>query len=319
MAHNPRSTDWCFTSFLPDPPTYDVEDQVYLVYQREVCPDTGREHWQGFVIFKYAKSISASQANLGCPGSHHEKRRGSRKQASDYCQKEDTRKPETVCRVFGELPAERGQGHRSDLEGVVEAVQAGHSRAAIAAGHPMQFIKYHRGIDALLAATRLQPRDRQQAPSVRVYVGPPGCGKTRSVYDEFKSVYSKDPESVWWDNYWGEECVLIDDFYGGISLPHILRVTDRYPIQGQNKGGHVEISRSTTTFIFTSNKEPEEWWGQFVDIGAFRRRVTVTRRFQLAEAADPAPPGGDYPYDNAGVIDLSQDDHGGLLPDFMHL
>lgn len=285
MAHNPRCRDWCFTAFQVDPPTYDVSCHVYLVFQREVCPETGRQHWQGFVVYKDGKTRSASQAAIGCPNSHHEKRRGTRQQAAEYCKKEESRVPGTNFREFGELPEERGQGHRSDLQGVADSIEAGASRSEIAGSNPSAFIKYHRGIDAFIAATRTEPRDGSSAPEVRIYIGPPGCGKTRSVYAEFKSVYVKDPETVWWDGYEQEQCILLDDFTGGMSYKSILALTDRYSLQVQNKGGHTKISRRSTHIVFTSNLEPSVWWGPMHDNSAFNRRVTKIKRWRPVVAA----------------------------------
>lgn len=83
-----------------------------LIAQHEICPDTQREHVQGFVIFKTPQRISALQKILG-DKCHVEARKGSKRQAADYCRKEESRKPGTEPFVFGDVAAfEETQGKR---------------------------------------------------------------------------------------------------------------------------------------------------------------------------------------------------------------
>ena len=48
-----KSSRYCFTSFLTDPPNFDEVRMSYLCYAPEVCPSSGRDHWQGFVIWGF--------------------------------------------------------------------------------------------------------------------------------------------------------------------------------------------------------------------------------------------------------------------------
>lgn len=274
-----RSRDYLFTSFSVDIiPKYDPAEIVYLVYQLEKAPDTGRLHHQGFVIFHNGKSISAAQSVLGLNNCHLERRRGTRSEASAYCKKAESRVDGPY--EFGECPEEKGQGRRTDLERACELLQEGKGIDAVIDSSPSCFVKFHRGLALLEARLGLGIRRGAHEPKVLVFVGPPGCGKTRSVYERFFSIYAKDPETIWWDGYSGQECVLFDDFYGGISYAQILRITDRYVCQVQTKGGHDYLRDSTTTFVFTSNKDPAFWWPLTPEIGAFQRRISGTTRWQ---------------------------------------
>lgn len=59
----------------------------YLVFGREIAPETGTRHLQGFAHFVDRKSLLQAVASLG-QGSHCEVARGSSLQASIYCKKE---------------------------------------------------------------------------------------------------------------------------------------------------------------------------------------------------------------------------------------
>lgn len=117
----PRVKDWCFTSFQDNLGLTGNETELdYFVAQRERCPDTGREHWQGFCQYKSGVCRSRIQGLISDPVAHCEPRRGSSREASDYCKKNDSR----VCNVerieYGQL-IERGN-ETSTREPAIEDV-----------------------------------------------------------------------------------------------------------------------------------------------------------------------------------------------------
>ena len=80
----------------------------YFVAQKEVCPTSGRLHWQGYIELKDKARLGKVKEVLGCPSAHLEMRRGSQAEAIAYCQR---RRP-------GRSPSEKdgiwhkGQGRR---------------------------------------------------------------------------------------------------------------------------------------------------------------------------------------------------------------
>lgn len=110
MADNSTARNWCFT-IHSDNVDLDKDQVKYAVYQREVCPTTKKEHWQGFFVatapirFKKAKSI------LRDPTAHVEKCKGTAEQNIAYCTKEDSRKEGTDPVEIGSR-ASIGQGKR---------------------------------------------------------------------------------------------------------------------------------------------------------------------------------------------------------------
>lgn len=116
---NMTSRDFCFTSYKLDSLIHfqslsdkEKEKVRSLIAQHEICPDTQREHIQGFVIFNTPQRVSALQRLLN-DKCHVEARKGSKQQAADYCRKEESRKEGTEPFIYGDVAAfEETQGKR---------------------------------------------------------------------------------------------------------------------------------------------------------------------------------------------------------------
>lgn len=66
------------------------KDLRYIICGAEVCPETGRHHWQGYAEVTRAMGIKGIKEVLGSNDVHLEPRRGSQQQAIDYCRKLDS-------------------------------------------------------------------------------------------------------------------------------------------------------------------------------------------------------------------------------------
>ncbi|GBL88059.1 hypothetical protein AVEN_133716-1 [Araneus ventricosus] len=87
-SRGPRCHGWCFTSFdVSHEPVYDPVVYKYLVFGRETCPDTGREHLEGFAWFVQRKRFTEVKKIWN--NSHIEALKGTPEQASKYFQKDD--------------------------------------------------------------------------------------------------------------------------------------------------------------------------------------------------------------------------------------
>lgn len=116
-----RHRCWMFTSWRDETPNF-TSKMWYQVYQREIAPKTGREHWQGYVEFNEPIGMNAAKIQLGEIICHLEPRKGSQQQAIAYCTKKETRKSGTHPITFG-IP--KNQGSRSDLNSIWEAIESG--------------------------------------------------------------------------------------------------------------------------------------------------------------------------------------------------
>lgn len=138
--------DWCFTYFTDEigwVPTA-LGGELYLVYQWELCPTTNKRHAQGFVQFKNAKKGSTMKNWIKTAS--FQWRKGTPKQAADYC-KEDKLHPSEE--NGGRAGTERGilqnkdkSGKRNDLEALKDDIRGGMSLADLRENHSETFAKY---------------------------------------------------------------------------------------------------------------------------------------------------------------------------------
>lgn len=149
------SRAYCFTYYGENMPQYDESKMKYLVFQKEKCPETGREHFQGFVRFNKNLTFKQAQEALHTPDCHMERPGQERADGStsskvdednrDYCTKE-------ASRIDG--PWEYGtcgkrQGERTDIAAALEVAKThGLKRACEEQGATM--VKYHKGIEYVL-------------------------------------------------------------------------------------------------------------------------------------------------------------------------
>lgn len=134
----------------------------YSIAQAERGADTRRIHIQGYSEFDKSMRITSVKNSIPClGGAHIEAARGSREQCRDYCRKADTQVSEPV--EVGHFNA-GGQGHRSDLDGLVEAVQQGKSDHEIASEYPKAFMLHGQKIAPLRQALKKPRRDTAFVP-----------------------------------------------------------------------------------------------------------------------------------------------------------
>lgn len=144
--HKGTSRAYAFTSYADGIPQWNPETMGYLVFQREKCPTTQREHWQGFVRFKknYTYRQAWEQLQVTNNGKMF-KPKGTDEQNRKYCTKMESR-------IDG--PWEYGtcgkrQGERTDIAEALETAKThGIKRAAEEHGNTM--VKYHKGIEWVL-------------------------------------------------------------------------------------------------------------------------------------------------------------------------
>lgn len=75
-----------------------------------------------------------------------------------------------------------------------------------------------------------------QEKEVTLLLGPPGCGKTRSVHETAPALFKQAAGGpTWFDGYVGQEDVLFDEFEGRFSkweLAIFNQVIDRFSLPG---------------------------------------------------------------------------------------
>lgn len=250
-----RSRNWCFTINNPnrepgadaDDPNNFLPDARYVVWQLEEGTQ-GTPHLQGYVVWTHPRNLNWVRRMNG--RAHWEIARGDFKANHKYCTKEDGRL---------EGPWERGvrprPGKRSDLSDIAQMLDKGKPMKKVAKAYPGDFFRYHAGFYKYRQETY---PERHGQPNIIILWGPTGCGKSRLVYETFPQAYRK-PKGKWWDGYHTQDTVVFDDFYSWIAYDELLRILDWYPLLVQPKNSYVPLRANT--FVFTSNKDPMEWYG----------------------------------------------------------
>ena len=266
---NCKARDWCFT--LNNYTVGELEhiwnfSGRYIIFGAEKG-ENGTRHLQGYCEYENAVTMGRVKKDVS-ERVHLEKRRGTQGEAIDYCRKDGD--------IWEKGERRPGQGSRTDLRNVVDRVNEGKSLRDVSEEYPIEWIKYNRGIQSLY---NMKETPKWRDITVLVYWGKTGTGKTRRAMQE-QSVYKLNQNTngtLWFDGYQGEECLLLDDFYGWIRYGELLTLLDGYPYRCQLKGGFCWAQ--WRTIIITSNKQPDEWY-DIGDKSALKRRITAIREFE---------------------------------------
>lgn len=226
----------------------------YLIVSEEIAPTTNTPHLQGFWQFSNAKAFSTLKKQF--PRLYLAKRKGTPKQAADYCKylEYPELKGENP-KLFekGELITRDQQGSRTDLaidaknilDGTITAKQ-------LLRTNPMKYHLYGRTYEKLQdLAYEDNPRTTPCEECLYIF-GPTGTGKS---WDYWMNEYATNPKKFykypndkegWCDNYKQEEVFVIDEFRGEITFKMILELA--------NQLGFCLKRRGRAPIPFTSKK-----------------------------------------------------------------
>jgi len=256
-----------FTPYLPASVAY-IKGQLEQGTETPMGIDglglsqVGYLHWQLFVYFKTQQRLSHVRKVFG---PYHAEPTKSDK-AEEYVWKEETRIEGTQFEL-GERSFKRNDS--KDWAVILASAKRGDFETIPAD----VYIRCYGNLKRI-AVEHAQPTAIVR--TCRVYWGPTGTGKSRRAWDEASlDAYPKDPMSKFWDGYRGQENVVIDEFRGSISISHLLRWLDRYPVLVEVKGSSV-VFKATTIWI-TSNLHPREWYKDLdaVTYDALERRLDI--------------------------------------------
>lgn len=245
-------------------------DAEYLIYGFEVCPTTKTPHIQGYCQYrKTSRTLSEMKKRL--PRAHLEIAKGSPEANIQYCKGY----------LKGKLKAdeenkwiERGdpprQGKRNDLERAQKDLDK-MDLAEFSQKHFSTYVKFHKGLEKY---KYVQMKHRIEQPIVEWIYGPTGVGKSKYAYNKGESFYCKD-HTIWWDGYEQQEVIVIDDFDTRWPFRDLLKLLDRYPYQGQIKGGYVKIN--SKYILITCDRSPKDLYKGILtdhEFSQLERRIT---------------------------------------------
>lgn len=258
-----RARNYMFTVFATEGIDLRVLDTslwpeaTFVVYQRELCPKTGREHFQGYLELSKAMPFTSLALWDGLETAHFEVRRGSQKHAIAYCSKDDTQieGPWTV----GEP---KNQGQRTDLLEIKREIDKAVSLKRLHQDYFPEFIRFGK---AFKEYKRIITKPRDFKPFVILICGPAGTGKSHfaTIFTKMLGSVYKCPDKhtgFWCDDYDNQDVFFMDEFDGDRMRPKVFNdVCDRYEcvIPCHGSAGHQLISRY---IVIVSNYAPKYWW-----------------------------------------------------------
>lgn len=213
----------------------------------------GTPHLQGYFCLTRSNRFAFVKRRLS-ERAHIEAARGTPDANRGYCSKDN------IFWEFGEIPLGTNGGRPASRDELarrfVECADRGRA-GLVEYSHSQPGSWYFSGFNLLRNYLYLQTAEQRPEISVRWYYGPPGVGKSRKAHEDLPSAFIKEPRTKWWNGYFLEKEVIIDDFGPqGIDINHLLRWFDRYKCYVENKGGMLPLQ--ATKFIVTSNFHPRE-------------------------------------------------------------
>lgn len=249
-----------FTPYLPP-------NAGYIKGQLEQGHSTDYLHWQ--IVVYFTRKVTLHYVKLLFGDSVHAEATKSAA-AEQYVWKEDTAIAGTQFEL-GKKSMKRDSAKDWDL--IVDNARKGNFSEI-----PGDVLVRCYGNLKKIRVDSLQPESIVR--EVYVYWGRTGAGKSRRAWDESGlDAFPKDPNTKFWDGYSGQEHVVIDEFRGAISISHLLRWLDRYPVIVEIKGSS-SVLKAKKVWI-TSNLSPDDWYPELDSEtkSALRRRFTEVVHF----------------------------------------
>jgi len=224
-------------------------DKFYIC-GKEVCPTTGRIHWQSFG--QWTKQTRGSQLWKMFPTTNLRRKKGSVEDNIIYCSKH---KDKSDILMSGEASY---SGKRTDLMTVKTMTKEGKSVREIIENLDRPNFQTIRCAEIM--RRYIFPK-RKKLPTIIWIYGSTGVGKTRfaiETAEEAKMDYWMSNGTLeWWDGYDCHPIAILDDFRGNqCTFTKFLRYLDRYETSVPIKGCFMPLIAET--IFITSAYKPED-------------------------------------------------------------
>ncbi|QNG41149.1 replication-associated protein [Antarctic virus 5_I_KPSTAsw018Ch] len=261
-----RSRGWCFT--LNNPGESDNEqmercaEEARYVIRGIETGEEGTNHWQGYVLFKDAKTMTSVKKFL--PRAHLEKQRGNNKQAIDYCKKDGDFKE------WGSAPQNANQ--KEKWGAIIKLAEEG-KMEEIKEEYPRIYLQYYEKLKSLAEPSSLILETLNH----EWWYGATGTGKSQKLWKDHPKHYQKQLNK-WWDGYQRQEVVAIEEWSpkNECTASQLKIWADRYPFPGQIKNGTLHGIRPAKVIV-TSNYTIEECFPRLEDYEPLKRRFKQIR------------------------------------------
>lgn len=170
-----------------------------MVYQLEMCPKTGRLHYQGYVVFKRSQRFNwvrnFFERYTGQSDIHVEQCGGTHDQNVAYCTKDESRVDGPW--EFGDRQVV-GSGRRTDLHDVQALLDQGANLREVATKHFSSWVKYRQAFaDYAVMKKTAESKPKYEMDKFNMMpldltlpvwlYGPTNCGKTSFAMAHFKN------------------------------------------------------------------------------------------------------------------------------------
>lgn len=270
---NIRSRKYCFTiNNFTDTDVQKILDISecklnYLIVGEEIG-ESGTPHLQGYIHWKNAILFKSMKKMF--PRAHYELTKGTDNENKVYCSKD-----KKLIREVGEPSG--GQGKRTDLEEIKHRILSGENLAEVVTEgcNNYQQLRYAEGL------VKYRKIDKEyKKKKVYWYHGDTGTGKTKAAMLNCgkNDIWISGKDLMWFDGYWGQKCVIIDDFRGDFCTFHfLLRLLDGYDMMVPVKGGFVKWEPEE--IYITSSYSPRKVFKVRENIEQLIRRISYTEYF----------------------------------------
>lgn len=280
-----KATQWRFTiNNYTDVDIAEFERQrvagYYWIYGKELAPTTNTPHLQCYIHLGGVRKTRPQMSALFKRASFRTCERAPIHNIN-YC-KEDGDFVE-----FGQPPAAQG-----DKGGEVTAEKYRLAKEQAECGKlddisPDLYIKHYNTLKQIKndARNRKVPGDLSwegplDCPNTWIY-GPTGTGKSRRAREMHPMHYLK-MHNKWWENYEGEDVVLIDDLgKNEISAGYLKTWGDRYGFRSEVKRDSIVLRPKH--IVVTSNYHPKDLYPESSEYEPIMRRFNIIHMVELTK------------------------------------
>ncbi len=267
--------NWCFTLNNPTEEEEEllknlVPDYVkYLIYQPEVG-DNGTKHLQGYLQVNKKTRLSGVKKLQRRAHWEPQSMDATLQDNIHYCSKPIPGCTCTKCVEAGRHPRmgptvvlgePTSSGQRSDLLNFRDAVKERKRKREVVEDDELlkPYAKYPRLYNSLRSL--YIKRDFQT--TLEIHWGIPNAGKSTYVRNKYPGAYYLSQprdggKGFWWDDYDGEEVVILEEFHGQMYQDMFCSLVNLYPLKVESKGGGMPFM--ATKLVIISNQDPMLWW-----------------------------------------------------------
>lgn len=253
-----------------------ADDKIeYAACFREICPETGKEHFHLWVYWQNAITPKGMADRLGLVHGEYngQRQRGTHQQVLDYIEKDAD-----IVFCHGEIPKE-DEKKTSAWDYILEMLENGATDSEIMRAYPAHFGRCRQGIAGMRMELLSERINTWRDVEVTYIWGETGAGKTRGVLEQTGNpidVYRVTDYNHPFDNYRGQKILLLEEFRSSLPIEQMLVYLDGYfcelPCRYANKvSGWEQVYIVTNIpmdhqFAGVQANHPETWQ-------AFLRRI----------------------------------------------